>query len=130
MLGECVSEEERILARKFQQAAQGGEAVEEFLKRIAAKLADEVSLWEPTGNPNFLEPFAAMCHKRVEFILSDELGMARIQSMRSNPNYESWFTLALPFAAGEITAHIHVGVKPVWWEVLGWTWASYEREAV
>ncbi len=120
---------EQLAAVDFVRGAQGGVVVEEFFKTIAAKLADEVSMWSSMGSPGYLyQPFADRCHRRVEFILSNELGMARIQSMRSNPDYESWFTLTLPFAAGEITAHIHVGVKPVWWELVGWTWASYERE--
>lgn len=118
---------EETLARDFQRAAQGGATVEEFLKAIAAKLADEVRLWERSGNPTYQQEVIDSCHRRIGFILSDELGMASIQSMRVSLSYESWITVSIPHGDGEIVGSIHIGVNPVWWEVCGWEWKRFDH---
>lgn len=116
-----VTPAETAAARSFQEAAQGGGHVEEFLKVIASKLAEEVKLWAH-HSPSYQQAFVDRCHRRVEFILSDELGMARIQSMRVNPDYTSWITLEVPYKGGTVAADIQIGVNPVWWAVSSWKW--------
>jgi hypothetical protein len=113
---------EKRAARAFQEAAQGNGHVEEFLKVIASKLAAEAELWARVGGPGYQQAFVERCHHRVGFILSDELGMARIQSMRVNPDYASWITLEVPYKSGTVAADIQLGVNPVWWAISGWKW--------